>query len=684
MTKNETSSRHQWSVVVPQTSTKDHGDIRRFGDPTRHPELGFEGCRTLYEAFRRGQQLNPLGACLGFRASSTNGMATPYIYSSYTEILARVNAFAAGLDTLNLVPPTQEKESMTLIGLYMKNCMEWFIAEQAIFCVSGATVPFYDTLGPESVEFILKQTSTKTVVATRSELERLCTVKKSGKCPFFEVVVLADGVTTDATKMAKQAGLQIMSFAKVEAVGAQRIATEGHKHRPPCGKDVFTFCYTSGTTGDPKGALLTHENLISAIAGVTNVFPLETTDRHLSYLPLAHIFERVIMCQIYVQGASIAFFRGDPLLLIEDMQACRPTILPAAPRVLNKIYDKIQVGIATAGGMKKKLFDAAVAAKTRNLIAKGQLKHGFYDKLIFSKIKKGLGMDCLRMMVSGSAPLSKTVMNFYRIMLGCPVIEGYGQTEGSAATCVSMLDDMSTAGHVGPPQPAVEIVLADVPDMGYLHTDTSHKGQPCQGRGEIWVRGPTVFKGYYKQPEKTTETVDKEGWLHSGDIGLWTVDGNLQIIDRKKNIFKLSQGEYVAPEKIENIVIQSLLVGQAFVHGDSLQTYLVAIIVPDEEAVRRVLEESGESALAKASFAEICQSEKLKKVIEGEIIRLGKVNGLHGFEIPGALHLSEELFSVENDLLTPTFKLKRHQARIKYDRVIEEMYASLAKPISKL
>jgi long-chain acyl-CoA synthetase len=491
-------------------------------------------------------------------------------------------------------------------------------------------------------------------------------------------------VTSTAAAMAKQAGLQVMSFAKVEAVGAQRIATEGHKHRPPCGKDVFTFCYTSGTTGDPKGALLTHENLISAIAGVTNVFPLETSDRHLSYLPLAHIFERVIMCQIYIQGASIAFFRGDPLLLIEDMQACRPTILPAAPRVLNKIYDKIQVGIASAGGMKKKLFDAAVAVKTRNLLATGQLKHGFYDKLIFSKIKKGLGMDCLRMMVSGSAPLSKNVMNFYRILLSCPVIEGYGQTEGSAATCVSMMDDMSTAGHVGPPQPAVEIVLADVPEMGYLHTDTNHKGQPCQGRGEIWVRGPTVFKGYYKEPEKTKETVDDEGWLHSGDIGLWTIDGNLQIIDRKKNIFKLSQGEYVAPEKIENIVIQSLLVSQAFIHGDSLQSYLVAIIVPEEEAVRKLLEESGESALAKSPFFEICKSEKLKTVISGEIKRLAKENGLHGFEIPRGLHLTEEIFSVENGLLTPTFKLKRQQAQEKYENVIEELYASMPKPKSKL
>jgi len=679
-------SSHQRSIIVSQTSRKnERGDIRRAGGDInkQHPELGFKGCRTLYEGFRRGHTINPLGACLGFRAISTNGFATPYIYSSYTEVLARINAFAAGLDTLNLVPPTKGDE-MVLVGLYMKNCMEWFIAEQAIFCVSGATVPFYDTLGPESVQFILNQTSTKTVVCTRKELQRLCTAKQSGHCPYFEVVVLVDGVTADAAKIAKDAGLIVMSFAKVEAVGAHRIDTDGFQHSPPSGKDIFTFCYTSGTTGDPKGALLTHENLVSAIAGISEIFPFETSDRHLSYLPLAHIFERIIMAQIFMQGASIAFFRGDPLLLIEDLNACRPTVFPAAPRVLNKIYDKIQSGIAAAGGMKKKLFDVAVATKTKNLLTKGQLTHTVYDRLIFNKIKKGLGMDCLRSMVSGSAPLSKNVMNFYRVMLGIPVVEGYGQTENAACCTISVPEDMATSGHVGIPNPAVEIVLADIPGMGYLHTDTDHKGQPCQGRGEILVRGPTVFKGYYKDPQKTKETVDEEGWLHSGDIGLWTINGNLQIIDRKKNIFKLSQGEYVSPEKVENVVIQSLLVGQVFVHGDSLQSAPVAVVVPDEDPVRNLLETSEELVLAKASFSEICKSDKLKSIIMANIKQIGKSNGLLGFEIPRSVFLSDELFSVENGLLTPTFKLKRQQAREMYEKEIEQMYAVMPKPKSKL
>lgn len=532
------SDKNKYSVELPDTYTADRGGIRR-ADLLTHPELGVDGVQTLYEGLRRGLALNPLGPCLGFRAMSSSGFPTPYIYSSYTECVARVDAFAAGLDCLSLVE--KNPDGTILLGIYMKNCMEWVLAEHGVYCLGGATVPLYDTLGPDTACFILAQTGTKSVVCSRAELKHLCEAKETGECPLFTHVILVDGVIPEASEMAKRANLEVISFAKVEATGSQLIATKGHKHNPPSRNDIMTFCYTSGTTGDPKGALITHENIISHIAGMKNAFRAQIYDRHLSYLPLPHIFERVVLPAVLMAGGSVAFYRGNPLWLIEDLQACRPTVMPVAPRVLNKIYDKIFNGIAAAGGVKKKLFDAAIKAKTRGL-QHGKLTHGLYDHLIFNKIKKALGMDCLRFMVSGSAPLSENVMIFFRCMLGVPVVEGYGQTEGAATATIGRLDDMVTVGHVGGPTPCVEILLADVPEMGYLHTDTNHRGQPCQGRGEIWVRGPNVFKGYYKDPVKTKETVDDEGWLHSGDIGLWTMEGNLQIIDRKKNIFKLSQG----------------------------------------------------------------------------------------------------------------------------------------------
>lgn len=551
---------------------------------------------------------------------------------------------------------------------------------------------FFHQLGPTTVEFVLNQTSLSTVVCSRSELPHLCSAKKTGNCPEFKHVILVDGTIPSASKMANEVGLSIISFAKVEAMGSQIVETQGHKHSPPSGKDVATFCYTSGTTGNPKGALITHENLVSMIAG-TDRFGLTqvTSDRHLSYLPLPHIFERVVVTGVLIAGAAIGFFRGDPKYLLEDIQALRPTIMPVAPRVLNKIYDKVIAGITAAGGTKKRMFDAALHAKSEGL-KRGVLTHGLWDRLLFNKLKKALGMDHLRIMVSGSAPLSPPVMTFFRCMLSIPVVEGYGQTEGSAGATISHPDDLGTAGHVGGPTDSCEIVLVDVPEMGYFHTDTIHRGkQACKGRGEIWVRGPNVFQGYYKDEEKTKETVDEDGWLHSGDIGLWTTDGALQIIDRKKNIFKLAQGEYVAAEKIENVLAQSTLIGQVFVYGDSFQSYLVAVVIPDEEVIRgswaKTQEEDNQlasGALSKSSFDQLCKNKLLKDDIMADIKKLSKSNGLHGFETVRAIHIGSEPFSVENGLLTPTFKMKRQQLKDRYESVIDALYQNTPPLKSKL
>lgn len=203
--------------------------------------------------------------------------------------------------------------------------------------------------------------------------------------------------------------------------------------------------------------------------GAFNEIPLLPTDRHISYLPLPHIFERVVVAQMLTAGASIAFFRGDPLLLLEDIVACRPTIIPMVPRVLNKIHDKIMAGMAAKGGLTERMFRAALRAKTVGL-TEGRLTHGLWDRILFRKIKTALGLDCLRLMVSGSAPLSPNVMTFFRCLLGVPVCEGYGQTEGSAAATISHPEDVASVGHVGGPVDCVEVVLMDVPEMGYLST----------------------------------------------------------------------------------------------------------------------------------------------------------------------------------------------------------------------
>jgi len=235
---------------------------------------------------------------------------------------------------------------------------------------------------------------------------------------------------------------------------------------------------------------------------------------------------------------------------------------------------------------------------------------------------------------------------------------------------------------VGPPLPVCDIRLQDVPDMGYLRTDTLHgegsKAMACRGRGEICFRGTNIFKGYYKMPDKTAEAIDSEGWLHSGDIGLWTEDGRLKIIDRKKNIFKLQQGEYVAPEKLENLNAQSTLIAQNFVYGDSLQRELVSIIVPDPDAVAAWAKQQGKAGDVEA----LCRDEALKKAIMDDVKRIGVKEKLQGFEIIKAVHLEPHVWQPGGEILTPTFKLQRNKAQKKYEHEIAELYKGLAAPPS--
>jgi long-chain acyl-CoA synthetase len=275
--------------------------------------------------------------------------------------------------------------------------------------------------------------------------------------------------------------------------------------------------------------------------------------------------------------------------------------------------------------------------------------------------------------------LTRTTMSFLNLFLfSLSLSLGYGQTEGAAAASLSHSDDMRTVGHVGGPTGCTEIALYDVPEMGYSHLDVSHRGHPCCGRGEICIRGPNVFLGYYKDEEKTKETIDSEGWLHSGDIGLWRPDGTLQIIDRKKNIFKLSQGEYVAPEKIENVLVRSPYIAQCFVYGDSFQSCLVALIVPEEDVVQTWWKSTHTDSVSTLSLEALCQDTTLRQVVLDDIRRLSKESQLHGFETVHAILLIPQAFSVENGFMTPTFKLKRQQIRDHYEKEINELYDSLS------
>ena len=310
----------------------------------------------------------------------------------------------------------------------------------------------------------------------------------------------------------------------------------------------------TGTTGLPKGAVLTHKNLLSFAAAANElmkrgeVYQFTKEDSYLSYLPLAHVFERVVVVTLIYAGGQVGFYQGDTLKLLDDVAELKPTIFASVPRLYNRIYDKVMAGVANASFVASFLFKTAYASKKSNL-ATGSVTHPIWDRLVFAKVRAKLG-GRVKMMMSGAAPISPDVMDFLRICFSATVQEGYGQTETAAGMTLTVAQDV-TSGHVGVPFPNCEVKLIDLPEMGYTSAD---KPFP---RGEICSRGNNIFREYYKQADKTAETIDKDGWCHSGDVGQWDAQGRLQIIDRVKNMFKLAQGEYVAAERIETIVWQS-------------------------------------------------------------------------------------------------------------------------------
>jgi long-chain acyl-CoA synthetase len=411
--------------------------------------------------------------------------------------------------------------------------------------------------------------------------------------------------------------------------------------------------------------MLSNRNLIGLIATIDKS-PIELTydDVHLSYLPLAHVLERVVFIGLMAQGAQIGFYQGDVLKIKEDLLELRPTLFVSVPRLYTKLYDTIQGRLSEATGLKKKLANMAIKSKMNNLQKTGSVKSCLWDKIVFNKMKAALG-GRVRICVTGSAPISKEVMNFLKIAFCCPIIEGYGQTETTAASCCTLPNDPET-GHVGGVLPSSFLKLVDVPDMDYLHTDK--KDGETYPRGEICFKGSGNFEGYFMEPEKTKETIDKDGWVHTGDIGEIQPNGALRIIDRKKNIFKLSQGEYIAAEKLELLFAKSPLIAQVFVYGDSLQSYLVTIIVPDRLEVEK---NHGDKI---GDYHEHINSDEFKKKILVWFQVVKKEEKLTSLEIPKKIYCTEDEFKVEDGTLTPTFKLIRAQSKKKFIDEIREMY----------
>ncbi|RDX94133.1 Long chain acyl-CoA synthetase 2, partial [Mucuna pruriens] len=595
-------------------------------------------------------------------------------------------------------------------GIYGSNCPEWIIAMEACNSYAVTYVPLYDTLGPDAVEFIINHAEVSIAFVQDNKIPSVSSIIFLGAQPFIvslegflfqqdepsETIVSFGNVSTTQKKEAEELGASCFSWGEfLHLLTARTIILieywEGNMDLdlPPKEKtNICTIMYTSGTTGEPKGVIIKNEAFMAQVLSIDQI--LNLTDRvgteedvYFSFLPLAHVYDQIMETYCIYKGSSIGFWQGDVRFLMEDVQALKPTIFCGVPRVYDRVY-AVQTNLESTDSKLGYLEKGLPQEKASPLC----------DKLVFDKIKQALG-GRVRLLLSGAAPLPRHVEEFLRVTFGATMSQGYGLTESCGGCFTAISNVFSMMGTIGVPMPTIEARLESVPEMGY-------DALSSEARGEICLRGNTLFSGYHKHQDLTEEVL-VDGWFHTGDIGEWQPNGAMKIIDRKKNIFKLSQGEYVAVENIENKYLQCPLITSIWVYGNSFESFLVAVVVPE----RKALEDWAVKYNSPDDFKSLCENLKARKYILDELNSTGQKHqgiinrnnlkeysesllvssgvtlyfdlagytfNLRGFELLKAVHLETIPFDMERDLITPTFKLKRPQLFKHYKDCIDQLY----------
>jgi long-chain acyl-CoA synthetase len=518
------------------------------------------------------------------------------------------------------------------------------------------TVSIYDTLGLDGMEYIVNHVSLACVVTGLNHVPTLLALKT--KLPSLKFIVSLDPL--DAGELpgqkkkdlldvwAHEQGVKLYCIEDVEALGRAK----PRPANPPRPEDVVTINYTSGTTGSPKGVVLTHANAVAAASFCQVTVPQDHNDIVCSYLPLAHIYQRLCEHASLWAGSQIGYFHGNIIELVDDLKLLRPTAFVSVPRLYNRFGTLIRAGTVEQSGVKGALSRHVVSTKMANLKASGgSNKHALYDRIWSSKVSAAVGLDRCKQMVSGSAPLDPNLHQFLRIVFANHFIQGYGLTESYASGLAQFEGDYS-AGNCGGLAPTAEACIQDVPAMEYYSTDKPYP------RGELLLRGPTIFREYYRSPEDTAKAILPDGWFCTGDIASVDEMGRFTIIDRVKNVLKLSQGEYISPERIENAYLSRIpFLAQAYVHGDSVQPFLVAIFGINPEAFAlfagKILDAKIEPTNLEALEA-AAQDDRVRGAVIRELDKVGKKDKFKGYEYVRNVHLAIDPFTIENELLTPT------------------------------
>jgi long-chain acyl-CoA synthetase len=570
-----------------------------------------------------------------------------YVPISYDEFKEQTDSLAYGLASLGV-------KAEDRVAIISENRPEWVYSDMAILSLGAIDVPLYPSLTAESVEFIMNNSESKgIIVSNKFQLTKFQKIKNNCKSVEFIIILNEKDFDSSVDKL--------FTFKQVQELGKKH-----RKENPDLLKDSIekvkpgdtcTIIYTSGTTGEPKGVVLTHNNILSNVKAALQCFPITKDDVFLSFLPLCHIFERMA-------GYYTAFSSGGTICYAESIETVaqnlieiKPTIMTTVPRLFERIHSKIIKNVESQPEKKQKIFNWAIEVGKQYAKAKKQkkislalaAKHKIADKLVFGKLRDRTG-GRLRFFISGGAALSKDLGEFFEAV-GILIIEGYGLTESSPVITANRLDDYKF-GTVGKPFPGVEVKIAS--------------------DGEILAKGPNIMQGYYKNPKETEATI-KDGWLYTGDIGEFDSEGFLKITDRKKHLFKTSAGKYIAPTPIENLFLASKYIDQFVLVGDR-RMFLTALIVPDFEALKEYADTHN---IKYNDVIDLTKDEKIYKLLETELNQMQRT--LANYERVRKFALLDRPFTIETGEITPSMKIRRKYIEERYGELIEKMYESLEK-----
>ncbi|XP_011881696.1 PREDICTED: long-chain-fatty-acid--CoA ligase 4 isoform X1 [Vollenhovia emeryi] len=585
-----------------------------------------------------------------------------YKWKSFSEVDKLASSFGRGLVELGMKPRKN-------IVIFAETRAEWMIAAHACFKQNFTVVTIYATLGDEAIAHGIHETEVDIVITSHELLPKfkrlldlVPTVKK--------IIYMEDQLKPTSTKGFKD-GVQLLPFADVIKMGNKSTASA----ISPKSDDTAIIMYTSGSTGVPKGVLLSHKNIISTLKAFCDAVEIRSDDVFLGFLPLAHVFELLAESVCLLNGVPIGY--SSPLTLIDssskiqrgskgDASVLHPTCLTAVPLILDRISKGINEKVKKSGPFRQAIFNFAYEYKLK--WTKRGYETPLFDKYIFGAAKQVLG-GRVRLVLSGGAPLSPDTHNQVKLCLCVTVTQGYGLTETTSCATVMDMHDRTT-GRVGAPTTVCDIRLENWEEAGYRVKDHPHP------RGEIVIGGDIVSAGYYKLPDKTKEDFFQEDgrqWFRTGDIGEIHADGTIKIIDRKKDLVKLQLGEYVSLGKVESELKTCPVVENICVYGDANKAYTVALVVPNQHYLEEIASNLG---ITGKSLEELCGNPQIEKAVLQELVEQAKKCKLQRFEIPGAVKLCAEQWSPDMGLVTAAFKLKRKAVQERYQHEINRMYAS--------